>query len=115
MCRSLSRVSLPVCAVCVLKSHHLSYSLHSIKCYLSKHNIPTDDKHIIYIVFKISGTYVVRVLLFPAFMEKLGLLYLRLDKAMAPHSSTLVWKIPWTEEPGGAWRAAAHGVTKSQT
>ena len=20
---------------------------------------------------------------------------------MAPHSSTLVWKIPWTEEPGG--------------
>ena len=24
-----------------------------------------------------------------------------LKKAMAPHSSTLVWKIPWTEEPGG--------------
>ena len=23
-----------------------------------------------------------------------------LEKAMAPHSSTLVWKIPWTEEPG---------------
>ena len=23
----------------------------------------------------------------------------RLEKAMAPHSSTLVWKIPWTEEP----------------
>ena len=22
------------------------------------------------------------------------------DKAMAPHSSTLAWKIPWTEEPG---------------
>ena len=22
------------------------------------------------------------------------------EKAMAPHSSTLVWKIPWTEEPG---------------
>ena len=21
-------------------------------------------------------------------------------KAMAPHSSTLAWKIPWTEEPG---------------
>ena len=21
--------------------------------------------------------------------------------AMAPHSSTLAWKIPWTEEPGG--------------
>jgi len=24
-----------------------------------------------------------------------------MEKAMAPHSSTLAWKIPWTEEPGG--------------
>ena len=23
-----------------------------------------------------------------------------LEKAMAPHSSILAWKIPWTEEPG---------------
>ena len=23
------------------------------------------------------------------------------EKAMAPHSSTLAWKIPWTEEPSG--------------
>ena len=30
---------------------------------------------------------------------------------MAPHSSTLAWKIPWA----GAWWAAIHGVTKSQT
>ena len=22
------------------------------------------------------------------------------EKVMAPHSSTLAWKIPWTEEPG---------------
>ena len=22
------------------------------------------------------------------------------EKAMAPHSSILAWKIPWTEEPG---------------
>ena len=22
-------------------------------------------------------------------------------KAMAPHSSTLAWQVPWTEEPGG--------------
>ena len=77
------------------------------------------------------------------------------EKAMAPHSSTLAWKIPWMEEPGrlqsmgslsvthdwatslscigegngnplqysclenprygGAWWAAVHGVTQSQT
>ena len=23
------------------------------------------------------------------------------EKAMGPYSSTLAWKIPWTEEPGG--------------
>ena len=23
------------------------------------------------------------------------------EKAMAPHSSTLAWQIPWMEEPGG--------------
>ena len=27
------------------------------------------------------------------------------EKAMAPHSSTLAWKIPWTEEPGRLWSA----------
>ena len=29
--------------------------------------------------------------------QSLGFL---MEKAMAPHSSTLAWKIPWTEEPG---------------
>ena len=27
-------------------------------------------------------------------------LTLKMEKAMAPHSSTLAWKIPWMEEPG---------------
>ena len=35
------------------------------------------------------------------------------EKAMATHSSTLVWKIPWTEEPGRLH--TAHRVLKSQT
>ena len=30
-----------------------------------------------------------------------GLLPLKPEKAVAPHSSTLAWKIPWTEKPGG--------------
>ena len=30
---------------------------------------------------------------------------------MAPYSSTLAWKIPWTE----GWWAAVHGVAKSRT
>ena len=28
------------------------------------------------------------------------------EKAMATHSSTLAWKIPWIEEPGGLQRVA---------
>ena len=31
---------------------------------------------------------------------KICLLVLRSEKAMAPHSSPLAWKIPWTEESG---------------
>ena len=36
-------------------------------------------------------------------MLNMPLLYLQgkiLEKAVAPHSSTLAWKIPWMEEPG---------------
>ena len=35
-----------------------------------------------------------------------------LEKEMAPHSSTLVWKIPWTEERGRlqsmGWQRVRH-------
>ena len=27
--------------------------------------------------------------------------FFKLEKEMATHSSTLAWKIPWMEEPGG--------------
>ena len=36
-----------------------------------------------------------------------------LEKEMATHSSTLAWKIPWTEELGKLH--TVHGVAKSQT
>ena len=32
-----------------------------------------------------------------------------LEKAMAPHSSTLAWKIPWMEEPGRLQSMAFNG------
>ena len=32
------------------------------------------------------------------------------EKAMAPHSSTLAWKIPWTEGPGGLQSMESLGV-----
>ena len=33
-------------------------------------------------------------------MELMGHMVTVLEKEMATHSSTLAWKIPWTEEPG---------------
>ena len=33
---------------------------------------------------------------------------------MAPHSGTLAWNIPWTEE-GEAWKAAVRGVAEGRT
>ena len=32
------------------------------------------------------------------------------EKAVAPHSSALAWKIPWTEEPGGLPSMGSHRV-----
>ena len=36
-----------------------------------------------------------------------------LEKAMAPHSSTLAWRMPWTEKPGRP--PTVYGVAKSRT
>ena len=41
---------------------------------------------------------------------ELGILALAEEKAIAPHSSTLAWKIPWTEEPGGLQSMGSIGV-----
>ena len=43
-----------------------------------------------------------------------------LEKGMAPHSSILAWRTPWTEEPGGlqsmgSQRAGRDRETKQQT
>ena len=49
--------------------------------------------------------------------KKIALNYdVRTEKAMAPHSSTLAWKIPWTGEPGrlqsiGLWKVGHDWAT----
>ena len=40
-----------------------------------------------------TKVHIVKAIVFPVVMYGL-------EKAMAPHSSTLAWKIPWMEEPG---------------
>ena len=42
--------------------------------------------------------------------EQLHFHFPALEKAMAPQSSTLAWKIPWMEEPGGLQSMGSLGV-----
>ena len=38
-------------------------------------------------------------------------MFIHLEKKMATHSSILVWRIPWTEEPGGLQSMGSHRVS----
>ena len=52
-------------------------------------------------------------LIYPYFSRKIKLqkpTQLIWEKAMAPHSSTLAWKIPWMEEPGRLQSMGSLGV-----
>ena len=44
------------------------------------------------------------------FLLLLRILVICTEKAMATHSSTLAWKIPWTEEPGRLLSMGSHRV-----
>ena len=50
--------------------------------------------------------------LFPVYnmIQYLDIMQMITEKAMAPHSSTLAWKIPWTEGPGGLPSMGSHRV-----
>ena len=52
-------------------------------------SLPGSSVHGIYLIFRIL-----------VILEFILYQTLYLEKAMAPHSSTLAWKIPWAEEPG---------------
>ena len=45
-------------------------------------------------------------------MDKANTKIHKMEKGMAPDSSTLAWKIPWMEEPGGlqsmGWQRVGH-------
>ena len=42
--------------------------------------------------------------------EEVGSYKKEWEKAMAPHSSTVAWKIPWMEKPGGLQSMGSHRV-----
>ena len=66
--------------------------------------VPTEKKKKV-IILKCSQLYM-RIVCFNIQVLKYS------EKAMAPHSSTFAWKIPWTEEPG---RLQSMGSIESDT
>ena len=61
----------------------------------------------------LGKTLLVFALLHSVFQGQICLLLqVSLQKALATHSSTLAWKIPWTEEPG---RLPDHGVAAANS
>ena len=54
---------------------------------------------VVVVVFTFSPRFMLAKYIY-IYMVLLGLSCGMPEKAMAPHSSTLAWKIPWMEEPG---------------
>ena len=72
-----------------------SFYLQELASFLNMHFLlyPVPVSGIKYLLFLFENTNKINVNIFIS-------LSLCSEKAIAPHSSTLAWKIPWTEEPG---------------
>ena len=62
------------------------------------------EVYLIMMLYKVSSLRLHSWFLYHGFVAFLS------EKAMAPHSSTLAWKIPWTEEPGRLQSMGSLGV-----
>ena len=51
-------------------------------------------------IWKTVWRFLKRLGLKPPYDPEISVLGIYSEKAMATHSSTLAWKIPWMEEPG---------------
>ena len=88
-----------------------SSALSQAKCLLAclpHHCCENQWRWCIWRCWKTKAVYKCKVLFSSTLIKLKNLIYLiflgfltkRSEKAMAPHSSTLAWKIPWAEEPG---------------
>ena len=70
------------------------YVLLSVKLLEKSHSLFDLWIHYIHMMLKIIYyIYILHIYIYIFFFFS--------EKAMAPHTSTLAWKIPWMEEPGG--------------
>ena len=92
-----------------MRNKILSKVFKLFKISLVRHGV----NHIIFIVL-LKTTRFLEEYIFYSVKKKIKLhiyIYIfKTEKAMAPHSSTLAWKIPWAEEPGGLKSMGSHRV-----
>ena len=72
-------------------------------------------EHYIYCAFSFESLVAQRLKCLPAVRETWVRFLGRedpLEKAMAPHSSILAWRTPWTEEPGGLRSTGSQSRTR---
>ena len=60
--------------------------------------------------FRNFGVFSIPGLVLPTFLYFRKACYPVMEKEMPTHSSTLAWKIPWTEEPGRLQSVGSQGV-----
>ena len=96
--------------------------IHPYSTYISFHEISFIFNTEIYIQLKLyrySSMILVEKAMVPhAFSNAMSIILYQLyiiiampsEKTMAPHSGTLAWKIPWTEEPGRLQSMGSIGV-----
>ena len=53
---------------------------------------------LLHLIEQVSTNY--ELVIIHAYTQFINIVMCSPEKAMAPHSSTLAWKIPWMEEPG---------------
>ena len=64
----------------------------------------------LFICFLFYELFYLFFLWFLVFWDIRASIWVPAEKAVAPHSSTLAWKIPWMEEPGGLQSMGSLGV-----
>ena len=62
------------------------------------------------ILYSASTVYLLKFASWTSALFWILFLMVPLEKALAPHSSTLAWKLPWTEEPSGLQSMGSRGV-----